>query len=385
MKNLKNLFTLLILVVITSCSKDSDTPPTSVAPIAITPLSSTDIYIAGFTRNINNKEVPTIWKNGVPTILPSDLNVLTLVSKVFVSGNDVYAINENDDTNSILLWKNGIIVQTIPNSVAYEFIVVGSDVYILGQTANVFKIWKNGVETILTNNSFNNFVLKMKVVNGDVYAAGSERVGTKNIAKFWKNGAATAISNTSLNSFVDDFEVVNNEVTILFRERNDATTETLKVWKNGNTVTLESGLRFDGIGNGFIETVGNTQFVVTQQDLGSGNQKIILFKNGIKSNISSGTLSYFPRDMKVVGSDVHVLATERNIANSANTTIFKYFKNTQETILLNGFGGSFFNSSMTISNNGDVHIAALNKYFKNNNATILLGVSPEATGIFAVN
>ena len=42
MKNLKNLFTLLILVLVISCSKDSDTPPTTVAPVlAITAISPT--------------------------------------------------------------------------------------------------------------------------------------------------------------------------------------------------------------------------------------------------------------------------------------------------------------------------------------------------------
>ena len=42
MKNLKILFTLLILVLVISCSKDSDTPPTPVAPVlAITAISPT--------------------------------------------------------------------------------------------------------------------------------------------------------------------------------------------------------------------------------------------------------------------------------------------------------------------------------------------------------
>ena len=332
MKTFKQLLTILLFIILTSCSNNSDA---TVAPTATNASSSTDVYIVGLTKNSNNNRIPTVWKNGVPNILPSDLNTLTIGSKIAVSGSDVYVVNENDFTSSILLWKNGIIVQTIPNSSAHEIIVEGNDVYILGQTANTFKTWKNGVETILTSNVSNNFVFKMKVVNGDVYAAGSERGGTKNIAKFWKNGAATTISNISFNSFVDDFEVVNNEVTVLFRERNTATTETLKVWKNGNIVTLESGLLSDGtIGRGFLEVVGNIQYVVTLQDLGLGNRKIILFKNGIKSDITTGTLSNFPIDMKIVGNDVHVLVIERNIASAGSTSILNHFKNTQKTILI---------------------------------------------------
>ena len=384
MKTVKQLLTISLFIILTSCSKDSDA---TVAPTATNASSPTDIYIVGMTKNSNNNKIPTLWKNGVPNILPSDLNTPTFANKVAVSGSDIYVVNENDFTRSILLWKNGIIVQTIPNSRTHEIIVVGNDVYILGQTENTFKTWKNGVETILTSNVNNNFVFKMKVVNGDVYAAGSERVGTKNIAKFWKNGAATAISDTSFNSFVDDFEVVNNEVTVLFREQNTATTENLKVWKNGNTVTLESGLLSNGtIGRGFLEVVGNIQYALTRQDLGLGNRKIILFKNGIKSDITTGTLSNFPIDMKIVGNDVHVLAIERNIANAANTSILNHFKNTQKTILINGeLTGSVSDASMTDSNNGDVHIAVSNKYFKNNSSSILPGSLVETRGIFVVN
>ena len=205
----KTIFFILIALPFTlfSCSSDEESTPSN--------SKSTDVYIVGITRNSANKAIPTIWKNGVPTILPSDTNINTTGFKIAVSGNDVYAINGNfDEADAILLWKNGISSVVAENAIAEDLIVENGDVYILGRIGNSFRYWKNGVETILTNGLSNNFVSDMVVSNGNVHITGSENNGAKNVVKYWKNGAATTVSNPNFRAFANGIDVDGNDVTV---------------------------------------------------------------------------------------------------------------------------------------------------------------------------
>lgn len=376
----KTIFFILIALSFTlfSCSSDEESTPSN--------SKSTDVYIVGITRNSANKAIPTIWKNGVPTILPSDTNINTTGFKIAVSGNDVYAINGNfDEADAILLWKNGISSVVAENAIAEDLIVENGDVYILGRIGNSFRYWKNGVETILTNGLSNNFVSDMVVSNGDVHITGSENNGAKNVVKYWKNGAATTVSNPNFRAFANGIDVDGNDVTILFRELTAENTYTLKVWKNGTITTLESGIHNDfSIGRGKIVATTNTIFATAHLAINNENSKIGFWKNGLKTNLTSGITSSSPFGMEVIGNDVHIIGLERNPGTNGRT-VLKYWKNSQETVLTSDADGNIFNPAMAISKNGDVHITGKNKYFLNNTPTILPGTNPEAFDVFVVN
>lgn len=235
--NFKTIFFILVATTfsILSCSKEDDTTSSD--------LKSTDVYIVGITRNTSNKAIPTIWKNGKPTILPSDNNINTTGFRITVSGNDVYAINGNfDETNAIILWKNGISSVVAENAIAEDLIVENGDVYILGRKGNSFRYWKNGVETILTNGLSNNFVSDMVVVNGDVHITGSENNGSKNVVKYWKNGLKTNLTSGITSSSPFDMKVIEKDIHIIGIERNPGTSgrSVLKYWKNGQETVLTS-------------------------------------------------------------------------------------------------------------------------------------------------
>lgn len=73
-------------------------------------VKGSDIYIVGFEK-INNKEVATLWKNGIPTRLA---NTHSKAIDVFVSNNNVYVVGSIEDTNGnpkATLWKNGTATQ----------------------------------------------------------------------------------------------------------------------------------------------------------------------------------------------------------------------------------------------------------------------------------
>jgi hypothetical protein len=369
---------LLIAITNSSCSNDND--ETTPAPV------STDVYIGGSTRDGNNDQVPTIWKNGVPTILPSSPGVQTIVEKIVVSGNDVYALNSSfNELGNILLWKNGILVQTIPNNLPVDLKVENNDVYILGRSGNVFKYWKNGDETILTNNSIFNQVYNMEVANGIVYIAGSEQNGNINIAKLWKNGAATIISSQNLNTYVNDLDVNVNDVAVLLRETSLSNKISLKTWKNGTINTLETGIFNDfSFGNGVVQMSSNDIYVSAKVPLSASSSKIVFWKNNIKSDITSGASTSSLFDMKVKGSDANILFSEKN-PTATGKMVLNLSKNGQTTILTTDVQGDVLFAAMSISNNGNVHLTALNKYFINNTSFGLEGLFPRTFSIFTVN
>lgn len=365
----------ILMLALSSCSKDEEETTTTTPP--------TDVYIAGSTLNSNNVKVPTIWKNGVPTILGSDANRNTVVNKIAVNGNDVYATAGYDGSNTILLWKNGISsVVSEGSSITYakDLIVENNDIYILGRKGNTHSYWKNGIETILTNFDADFADNNMVVANGDVHIVGTEFIN-KSVVKYWKNGAATTISNPNIYSNVIDIDVNGADVTILFRESIAANNVVLKVWRNGTITTLESGLSY--VGKGYIVTTPNTIYVTAQTRIDTSIYKIGFWKNGVKTNLTSGSTYASPFDMKITGNDVHIIGLDTDPIS--RMAILKYWKNGLETILSSGADGSFDDIAMAISKNGDVHIVGKKFYFLNNARTILEGNQPEAFNIFTVN
>jgi hypothetical protein len=132
-------------------------------------VSGNDIYSCG---TLNGK--PVIWKNGTITQLSnSDGRALDIK----ISGNDIYVvgwITSNGQTNPTI-WKNG--VQSIINNSSYgiaafiEFI--GSDLYISGGLFDGQKfrhvIWKNGTESFAVNAEQQSVPSSMLVHEGNIY------------------------------------------------------------------------------------------------------------------------------------------------------------------------------------------------------------------------
>jgi hypothetical protein len=377
----KSFLALSILVLaFSSCSKDEEETPTT------PPTATTDVYVCGSTRNLARDQVPTLWKNGIPTILPSPSGVQTIASKVVVSGNDVYAINqENNEIGKILLWKNGVLVQTIDNAYPIDLKVDNNDVYILGKFENTHKIWKNGVETILTNNGVTNWVRHMIISSGNVFVAGAESSGTKTVAKLWKNGVAISISNPANSAFVNGFDVVGNDVAVLLREITPSGSVTLKTWKNNVLNTLETSIFNDfTFGSGVLKISGADLLVAAKVPINNSSDKILFWRNNNKTVIALNGASMMLFDMKVKENDVHILYNEKNPGETGKF-VLKHSKNGQIATLTTDTEESVFDTAISLSNNGKAHIAGLGKYFVDNTSAILQGTGSKAFNIFTVN
>ena len=145
---LMDCFAILLLIMLSSACKKSETNGTTSGPT---------VYIAG-----NSANSALYWKNGIATVLPKQSpNNFSSSSSIFVSDTDVYVAG-SDYTGNISV---GVAINAV--------------------------YWKNGTEIMLTNLSMPQraFANSIFVSGGDVYVAGYEQTSDG-------IGAPTALSNS---------------------------------------------------------------------------------------------------------------------------------------------------------------------------------------------
>jgi len=208
-------------------------------------VSDSDVYVAGYEKNPQNKGIATVWENGGVknngTTYPLTNGRFDASARsVFVSNGDVYAAGyekniKGDDPflykkeplikigrfkmlyrkikiplapewgNDAKIWKNGKLHYNLTDgsrmAEAYSVFVSGGDVYAAGYEKisgeddknNVAAtVWKNGkLHYRLTNGNTYAMAYSVTVLGGDVYAAGYEKTNPndKPIAIVWKNGS----------------------------------------------------------------------------------------------------------------------------------------------------------------------------------------------------
>jgi len=214
-------------------------------------VNSTGVYACGSLYNQStSRNTPVYWKNGTINILPGNNAIAT---SIFISGNDVYVGGYFMDTVGMLvyrplIWKNGQIYYQNPSLQAQinSIFVSGSDVYAAGTITdstsnnNGPAYWKNNVPTILNvdGGTANHIFVK----NGDVYVSGSLYYTVTNsmVAMVWKNGTTTTLAGFGFPAQVQASAFLGNDFYSV-GYRNNWTTSTITLWKNGQDSILYTG------------------------------------------------------------------------------------------------------------------------------------------------
>jgi hypothetical protein len=116
--------------------------------------------------------------------------------------------------------------------------VSGNDIYVVGWERNnsfgasASKLWKNGVETVISNSAQ---VYSVKVLDEDVYIAGNQyvKLTSEYIGTYWKNDVAVELPNVRS---VYSIFVLGNDVYVAGNGIHGAA-----YWKNGTEVILPGG------------------------------------------------------------------------------------------------------------------------------------------------
>ena len=228
-----------------------------------------DIYISGELKISADKSVPVYWKNGEMTTL-TDETAIYSTSGIYVQGNDVWVSSTkiqvpSGGVNLAGYWKNGIWTQLglgSNHSHAGGIELDGSDVYVGGFENHTGCYWLNGARHDLTTSG--SYVYGMKFHEGDKYYVGAYSNSIFN-ACYWKNGSLVDLSDHT-NSSRATCIIVENE----------------NVYVGGREV------------------------------IGSGNLAAVFWKDGVKTNITDGTIEAYVNDIEAKHSDVFVVYTQDN-------------------------------------------------------------------------
>lgn len=251
---------LSIVCVIASCSKSSNPKPQQTKTSADTALAAVwptnaDIYFAGTATGTypNNYPVATLWKNGVPQTLPTDLSSKqSSANAVAVSGTDVYVAG--DIGGMAAYWENGVFTnlgKTLYKAYSYQskasaIAISGNDVYLAGYMDNKAAYWKNGALNLIARQDSNTvYQANAIAINGnDVYLGGyalEVPLGGSVIPSYqpviWKNGVMTILpGSNSTGAMVNSLAINGNDVYAVGVTDKGAT-----VWKNGEATLLPNG------------------------------------------------------------------------------------------------------------------------------------------------
>ncbi|MGG5486518.1 T9SS type A sorting domain-containing protein [Gaetbulibacter sp. PBL-D1] len=183
-------------------------------------VSDGDVYVVGYENN-GSKDVAKYWKNGNEFVL-TDGGQDARANGIFVTGGDVYVVGYETVSLDSTSWPVAKIwVNGVPSSLsglesnAYSVFKKNNQVYVTGyamyQGDQRVIYWMNGSGQFI-NLPSNNGVGQSIYVSGalpDVYIAGYESNGTHNVAKLWKNGVQQILSSGGTEAgafsvFVDD-------------------------------------------------------------------------------------------------------------------------------------------------------------------------------------
>ncbi len=169
-----------------------------------TTITSSDgnIYVGGYIKNSQDKQVACYWKNKQRNDLTDGLTD-AIVNSIFVDGTDVYAAGHytaaiNNIINTVACyWKNGVKIDLSSYaSEAYSIFISKGDVFISGNySTSLFMpiacYWKNGEKTDLNLGSdavWSNTSC-IKIVNDNVFISGFfVNSNDKSTGCYWKNG-----------------------------------------------------------------------------------------------------------------------------------------------------------------------------------------------------
>lgn len=262
-------------------------------------------YFTGvYNTNGNNVAVACYWKNGTLTNL-TDGSHSAIAFAIASSGNDIYIVGYINDANSTAVyWKNGVMTKLTDygnGSAAYGINIQGTDVYIAGNIVNSAgkgeaAYWKNGSLTSLPDHGISSVANGIAVNGNNVYLAGIDfesvtglpPPGQVRIAASWKNGVETMLADNSQPSDARSIALNGNDIYVAGTTNvhiaiGDSNASIATYWKNGTANILTTNSTYS-IATAWGIALNGTDIYVSGNDM---NENATYWKNGIAVNLGT--------------------------------------------------------------------------------------------------
>jgi hypothetical protein len=324
---------LLCVLIFTSCKKNKTD----------TPAQEKNVYILTNEQGSNNNGIVKVFKNGTLVSTIGDGSAINYFGQdLEVSGSDIYILAykfvPSTSTQSTVIYKNGVEIQTIPNTSGFNpncLAISGNDIYACGTEFTPsggigapVKLWKNGVVTAITNGMNSDTRAWDMVVNGtDVYIAGYIDMTNGRKACYWKNGtlvyfdASTTINNSQAH------RIVVNGTDIYASGFADSKAT---YWKNTTATQLSTANSYSY----GIAVNGTDVFTAAGIAQSNNNYRAASIKNGTVTQLSNASnYSSSAFGIGVKDNDVYVIGGV-NVTNGSSMQAV-YWKNGTENVLVN--------------------------------------------------
>jgi len=251
----------------------------------------------------------------------------------------------NAESNSIVLWKDTIKKvlltsdkSTRPIDIAFE----NGKQYVLYITRNqanlstTFHLITDGIsKKLIFNENTGDIIINSLIINnGDVYMTGRLRNPVSGVFKpcYWKNGKLNLLEGSgNLRGEAFDLALIGNDVYVVgsFEVEINSNNRKIALWKNGVKNELTNGE--NPVSDPILATNGIDVYVAAGEYNGIiapglvGLQGFYVKNNDARVNLNqgvNGSLPLFilePKDIKIAGSDLYILAIESQNA-SQNAT-----------------------------------------------------------------
>jgi len=245
---------------------------------------------------------------------------------------DVYIAGTGyNGTNYIAkYWKNGtetILSDEEVSVVTTSIAVDGSDVYVTGYSMSGGPwralYWVNGIEHSLTDGPNNAAANSVKIHGSDVYICGMESDGTDTIAKYWKNGIEVILPSVPSFTTAKDIAIDGSDVHVVGSKYVSDTINNLIYWKNGIVQDIPLG---DYSSRGTSICISDSNVYITGTESNGSFDIAKVWINGTPTALTDGPHSADAYSVSISGSDVYVGGIEYD----GTDYLCKYWKNGSE-------------------------------------------------------
>jgi len=317
--------------------------------------SSPDVYVVGYEKNAQGKQIATLWKNGKAQYLTNG-DTDSNANSIFVSGKDIYVAGtyQKNGMNVPALWKNGEL-QNLSNSpdiyegVANSVYVSNSDVYVAGSGDGFATLWKNGIPQQLHGknpravNNGSGKAISVFVSSGNVYVLGSDINGNPLL---WVNGVVKQPNANQSYLYGNPISLFVNGTNIYFSERSGPVFDSTRAffWKNFTMSSLSLSPRKRDWGTNSVFVTGNDVYLAGYEigeyveDVGPAVATV--WKNGKPKSLGSG----WGNSVYVSGGNVYVAGREGYGLGFGGYEGYYavLWKNGVKTVLGNGIANAVF-------------------------------------------